>query len=248
MEKISSDQNQKFKNWKSLLEPKHLKKSDYFLASGEAWVKEIINQHSDKIKQVIIPESHEIEFENIDKSILLDNKLFKEIDIYGTKSPIALVKKPILEKWDQSNEAKGLELIIPLGDPSNMGALLRNAAAFGVKNIVLLKESCSPFHPKSVRASAGNLLNFNFSKGPSIHELKSESSLFCLDASGTNVASFRFPSNLRLLVGEEGPGIPAGLRRNAQCLSLPMEKQTESLNANFAASIVLYEHYKGKEK
>lgn len=247
MEKISSSSNQKFKHWSSLLSSKGLKKSEDFLVSGEAWLDELVNLHSDKLVSLIYPGGTESKYpKHENKSFVLDKELFNKIDEFGTKAPIGIFKKSELKSWHQAEKLEGFSLLCPLGDPSNLGALLRNAAAFEVKNIILLKESVSPFHPKTVRTAAGNIFNFQFFSGPSIHDLEASRDMFCLDAKGQSLSSFHYPKDFLLLVGEEGPGIPQSLRAEDQCLAIPMSQKVESLNAYFASSLVMYEYFKSK--
>lgn len=244
MEKITSSQNSKFKNWKKLLEPKLAKKLDYFLMSGSNWKREVLENNKSKILSVLHPEGS-LPLTELDEKLqfVLSNDLFSEMDLFGTKQSLFLIQKPKIETYDQSMTPRGLRLMLPLGEPSNMGALLRNAAAFGVKEVVLLKEACSPFHPKAVRAAAGQLFCFQYFSGPSIHELSPSKNRFFLDAEGNSIHDTNLPAHMELLVGEEGPGIPQAMRSAENILSIKTEANVESLNATFAASIAIYEHY-----
>ena len=133
-----------------------------------------------------------------------------------------------------------MELLVAVSEPSNLGAIIRSSVAFGVQKIILLKESASPFHPRSVRASAGNVLKMTYEIGPSILDL--DLSLQCqtlaLDMDGENLSSFQWPKNTFLLVGEEGRGIPKEMKFKK--LQIPIDVRVESLNAATAISIALY--------
>jgi TrmH family RNA methyltransferase len=244
MEKITSDANKKYKYWVSLTESKGLKKSEHFLLSGKNFVMEYIKNQATSIDCLLFREDMPVLEENF-KAFALERKLFSKLDIFGTDSFLAVIKKPELLKWDKEL-IKGLQVLLPLGDPQNMGSFLRNAAAFKANNIVLLKESCSPFHPKALRASAGNIRNFSFYEGPSISEIADLNleNLYCLDMNGKELNSHNLPENLLLLVGEEGPGVPQILRHKANTISIPMDNGVESLNASFSASLVCYEYFK----
>ena len=63
--------------------------------------------------------------------------------------------------------------------------------------------------------------------------------MVALDASGADLSTFNWPKNVRLLIGEEGQGLP----RNQflpHTVSIPMVTGMHSLNAVVAASIGLY--------
>jgi tRNA G18 (ribose-2'-O)-methylase SpoU len=131
---------------------------------------------------------------------------------------------------------QGLELLCPFGDPQNLGALVRTAYAFGVSRVVLLKEAAHPLLPKAIKASSGAILKIPLFFGPSIHQIQAPA--VALDLNGTPLNGKIWPQSLRLLLGEEGPGIPADFR--GERLTLPMKNPMESLNAAVAAGIVIY--------
>ena len=124
---------------------------------------------------------------------------------------------------------------MPLGDPSNLGALIRSAEAFGVSKVVLLEEAAHPFHPKAMRAASGATLRIPLYRGPALKDLKVE--MIALDLQGENIYEFQWPADFRFLVGEEGPGLAAA--EVPRRVSIPMQKNAESLNAVVAASVAL---------
>ena len=105
-----------------------------------------------------IPEKTDI------RKTILSPELFKELDVLGTKSPLLILSFKDFVVKDMNLEPKGLELVCPLGDPRNLGALVRSASAFTVREIILTKESTHPFLPHSVKASAGSVLLTRFTK------------------------------------------------------------------------------------
>ena len=179
--------------------------------------------------------------------ISLAKPIFDDLDVSGTHSPLLLTLTPEIGDADLSKAPEGLEILCALGDPSNVGALLRSAAAFGASKIVLLKECASPFHPKAVRAASASTLLTTLARGPSIRELPqlAEDSqlagpILALDMFGKNLGTYSWPKNARLLIGEEGQGVPACAA--FELLSIPMARDVESLNATVAASVALYSY------
>ena len=134
----------------------------------------------------------------------------------------------------------GCTLFVPFQDPSNVGAVIRSAAAFGVRRVVMLREAAHPFHHKSVRAAGSSILRISLLEGPSIRELeKTRAPLITLSPKGKNIARYKFPTTFGLLPGLEGPGFPDNLKR-ATPLAIPMEPGIESINAALATGIALY--------
>lgn len=239
MLQISSAANLLYKKLLGLTESKGLKKEGLFLLSGQQLVAEFLERPTLKVNS-------EIYCEGMNPSlppkarIFLSKDLFKELDVLGTHSPILVVEQPSLKTWDPNSRIKGLSLLTPLGDPANLGALLRSAEAFQVEKVVLLAEAANPFLPKSVKASAGSVTRIPMEKGPSARDLSSiDGNWVGLDMKGRKLPDFQWPSNAFLLVGEEGAGLPE--LPKIQKISVPTQ-HVESLNATVAASIALYDY------
>ena len=79
------------------------------------------------------------------KTTQLSTELFKELDVLGTKSPLLILTYNDFTLKNFSVPPRGLELVSPLGDPRNLGALIRSAAGFSANEIILTKESTHPF-------------------------------------------------------------------------------------------------------
>lgn len=244
---ISSKTNEHFRRWLDLSSARGIKKHKEFILMGEKLIQEFLKNPTYKVKAEIIHEELS-SLTPVTKSLQgqrlplykLSKALFNEIDVIGTHFNLLVLELPEFEALDLQRVPQGLELIAPLGDPSNMGALIRSAVAFGTKTLVLCEESCNPFHPKSLKASAGTILKINILKTGKFSDLVALSKdLYALDMVGENVASFPWPKNLRLAIGEEGPGF-SGIK-GLQRLSV-QTAQVESLNATVAASIALFSY------
>jgi TrmH family RNA methyltransferase len=134
-----------------------------------------------------------------------------------------------------------LELIVGLGDPANLGALLRSAEALGASRVVLTRECASPYLPKSLKASANSAFRMRLALGPSLREFKLNTA-FGLDMDGEDLAKFKWPKDAYLVLGEEGQGLP---ELNLKKLKIPMLGSVESLNATVAAAIALFTYRSG---
>ncbi|MEJ2475790.1 MAG: TrmH family RNA methyltransferase, partial [Desulfobacterales bacterium] len=104
---------------------------------------------------------------------------------------------------------------------------------------ILLAESAHPFHPRSLRSSGGTVMSIRLRQGPFLNELPADLPIIALSAEGTDIRNTVFPPSFGLLIGLEGPGLPAIWRRTARCI--PIRTAVESLNAAAAAAVALYE-------
>lgn len=237
---IAGRQNARFKKWLSLLESRAIKKEGLALVSGQKIIAEFAANERVHIKEFLLPPKGASPDLKI-PSVRLAGELFNELDVLGTKSPLAVVEAPALPEWNRQS-AKGLNLVIALSDPNNLGACLRSAEAMGVSQIVLTKECASPYLPRALKAASGSTFRLNLKTADSLKNLDlSESAAPCgLDMNGENIGDFDWPADVTLVVGEEGQGLPFDLPLRR--LKIPMQTSIESLNAVVAASIALYSY------
>src|SRR4029079_10387625 len=102
----------------------------------------------------------------------LADPLFEVLDTAGTHAPLLLVTVPAMPEWsEESPWPPGCTLFVPFQDPENVGAVIRSAAAFGVAQVVLLREEAPPFRPRATRAAGPAVLQVPLEAGPSIRDL-----------------------------------------------------------------------------
>jgi len=131
-------------------------------------------------------------------------------------------------------------------DPHNVGAILRNAAAFGVDCIIMPIDNSPEESGIIAKTSAGaievtpliyvtNLVSF-------IKEAKSKG-FWCYGADGEAKISAiqeKYPSKRIIIMGSEGKGMRKLVRDNCDVLiKIPTNGKIESLNVSCAAAIIL---------
>ncbi len=210
------------------------------LVPGQKVVRETLVQHAAQCLELIHRAGTPVPFPVPAHVTIyaLSTPLFEKIDLFGTGAPILICEVPPLPSADLDARPRGLEILCPFGDPANVGALIRTAVAMGVERVILLKESAHPYHPKAIRAASGTMFKVSLVQGPSIRDLPEPATWVTLDVQGESLPTFQWPEDVRLLVGEEGPGLPplpSGTR-----LAVPMTDSVESLNAVVAAGMALY--------
>lgn len=238
---ITSDSNKSFRRLKSLLKTQGIKKHGQFLVSGHKVILELFESESYEIIELVACPVHLKRHDDLlelGPSIkMLETSLYKELDVFKTRRPLALLRTPEIKTWDRA-DPNNCEVICSLGDPKNLGALIRNCDAFGVEKIILTEESAFPFHPKSVRASSGSFTRVEFQSGPALKDI--EKPVIGLDLNGQTLTSYDWPKNCFLAIGEEGPGLPNLL--NVERISIPTSPRVDSLNASVALGIALYDY------
>ncbi len=146
-----------------------------------------------------------------------------------------------------------------VGDPGNVGAVLRSAHAFGASCVALGRGCADPHSAKAVRASMGAIFSVALARVSGVGELPGERVALLADAPeplrGPGDASLAVRGGvaasvqaqpLTLLIGAERDGLPAEVvaacERSAR---IPIvgasSSKVDSLNAAMAATVALYE-------
>jgi 16S rRNA (guanine(527)-N(7))-methyltransferase RsmG len=239
---IESEDNAIFKKLKKILTGRGIKKHETALLSGRKTIGDVMRSSPALCEAWINTTQQEpppLELPDHAAWYQLTPQLFKTIDAFGTDAPLLLIRTPAIPSWrSEEGLPQGCSLLLPFQDPENVGTAIRSAVAFGVHNIILLGECAHPYHPRSLRASGGAVLQARLLAGPSIRDLPDSIPIIPLSAEGADISGFVFPESFGLLPGIEGPGLPEHFRKNA--LSIPMPGRVESLNAAAATAIALY--------
>jgi tRNA G18 (ribose-2'-O)-methylase SpoU len=139
-----------------------------------------------------------------------------------------------------------LAVLESLNDFENLGALFRNAAAFGVDTVLLDPHCADPLYRRSVRVSMGHVLQVPFAvlPGPWPHslELLRERGINLLAltpaADAVPLRDVTPPDRWAVLLGAEGPGLTAAAIAQAdQAVRIPMAGGVDSLNVATAAAV-----------
>ena len=151
-------------------------------------------------------------------------------------------------------KSESLVLLESVRDPSNVGAIIRSAAAIGIDRLILSADCADIYHPKAVRASMGTLFNQRIDRvgdlAATIGEMKeSGRRVFAaaLDERALTLGQFEIVSGDAVVIGNEGHGLSGEVvAACSNSVIIPMSGRAESFNAAVAASILMWEFAKGK--
>jgi len=139
--------------------------------------------------------------------------------------------------------------LIGLSNHDNVGGCFRNAAAFGVDAVALDETCCDPLYRKSIRVSSGAALSIPYAHAGRGDDMVTEllrSGFACWSltpSGGEPLQSVAPPSRLALLLGAEGPGLPAELMDRTRRVTIPIAPGFDSLNVATAGAIALAHVY-----
>lgn len=143
-----------------------------------------------------------------------------------------------------------LVLVCPaVQDPTNLGSIIRTAAAMGASALLLGSECADPFSRRVLRVSMGSVLFLPLRESPDLvgdvvalrEQQGFEVLATVLDENATPLEQVARPRRLALVLGSEGHGLDERwLQLCPQQITLPMRAGIDSLNVSIAAAVFLY--------
>lgn len=154
------------------------------------------------------------------------------------------------ETWVEGLAADELIVGCPeMTDPENVGLVMRTAAAFGVRRMLVGTASADPLGRRALRLSMGAALKLRLLRTSrfteSLERLRHEQGVrvaaAVCDPAAEPPEAFARTGRRLLLLGNESRGLPDELERLADDrVSIPIASDIDSLNVTAAATILLY--------
>ena len=136
-------------------------------------------------------------------------------------------------------------LLEGIQDAGNVGAILRSAAAFGIKVAILGRGCADAWSPKVLRAAMGAHFSLRIAESTDLAAAIGEfgGKIICtVPRGGTLLAAADLAGRIGWLFGAEGQGVSDALAaRAALKVTISMPGGAESLNVAAAAAICFYE-------
>ncbi len=248
---ITSRDNARVKRWAKLVRDTRLRREENrALVEGPHLVAEAIKAGLEPLALLVSesglakPEIHELAAKR--QPVVLSDAVFKAVADAGTPPGIAAeIAIPRIRAKGSCVFLEGVQ------DPSNVGAIVRTAAAFGVGEVVLDRGCADAWGPKALRGGMGGHFRLGIRQGVDLgEELQTfDGTLVCtVLADGVPLRQGELKGRLGWIFGGEGRGISEPvLRRAALRVMIPMRPETESLNVAAAAAICLYEVFSRTE-
>lgn len=172
-------------------------------------------------------------------------------DLFDYASPMQNSPGPLFcVAIPEAKEPETLQHVLVLEtvqDPGNVGTVVRTANAFGIDAVILVGACADLYQPKTVRASMGAI----FRQRVLTMELDALCALLkrhelplygaALDEHALDIRTLSL-QHAALAVGSEGRGLSVELlARCEEKVIIPMNPDSESLNAAVAASVLMWE-------
>lgn len=162
----------------------------------------------------------------------------------NSPGPLFTVKIPAQDAGAPIKNAVVLETV---QDPGNVGTVIRTANAFGLGAVILTGECADLYNPKTVRSTMGAIFRQRVLTvdAEGLECLLERNSLPLYGAAlhrDSALLTAIDVKNAAVAVGSEGKGLSERLLSLCdKTLFIPMQPDSESLNAAVAASVIMWE-------
>jgi len=185
--------------------------------------------------------------ESAARTLVVPTALFKGLS--GLESPAEIGAELTLPAASAIDANAASVVLDRLQDAGNVGAILRSAAAFGVRQVLAIKGTAALWSPKVLRAGQGAHFGLRLVEGLAADDLAQLAVPMVATSSHTEHVLHRvaLPRPCAWVMGHEGQGVsPALMARCALTVGIPQPGGEESLNVAAAAAICLYESERQK--
>jgi len=172
--------------------------------------------------------------------------------VRSTSRIVALAERPQFD--DARLYGGGAPLIVvavDVQDPGNLGAIVRVAEAGGATGVVAAGRSADPFGWKALRGSMGSALRLPIVVREHADQAVADARrhgcrvIATAPRDGQSLFGVNLKTPTAVLIGGEGPGLPAALIDAADDrVTIPMQSPVESLNTAVTAALIVYEAHR----
>lgn len=242
MERITSLQNNRIKQWMKLRQKKERDRTGLFLAEGEHMTQEALQ--AGRVKTLITDLDDPV-FE-VPETVYVTEPVMKKLSesVSGTHY-IAVCRKPDPEVTSYNR----LLLLDGIQDPGNIGTMVRTAVSFGFNAVWCSPDTCDIYNEKALRSTQGAVFHIPviYASLPDvIVQLKREDVSVIASAlrNAEEMSAIAASERMAFIIGSEGQGVSQKCLDSAdRILKIEMDG-FESLNAGVAAGIIMYTYRK----
>ena len=231
-----------------------------FVAEGEKVVRRLLESKF-SVVSVLLPEKWRQELAPLLESrpehihvFVAEKALLETLTGFSMyQGLLAVGKVPVMatlaEVITRSPQPRLLVAADGLSSAENLGALVRNCAAFSAQALIVGETCSSPFLRRAVRSSMGTVFQMPIVETTSLvqalRDLR-EQGIRCVaahpHADGRTLSQASFTGDCCIVFGSEGYGIsPDVLAACDDAAAIPMPATVDSLNVGSAAAAFLYE-------
>jgi tRNA G18 (ribose-2'-O)-methylase SpoU len=247
--------------YRTMRRPLEHREQGIFVAEGEKVVRRLLESDF-PVVSVLLPQKWVADYEPLlrarpetDIPVFVTEKPFLEklvgFSMYQGVLAVGKIppRRPLAEILERAGKPRLFVAIEGLSNAENVGAVVRNCAAFHAHGLIVSETSSSPFLRRAVRNSMGTVFDLPVIETDNLvatlRELRSHGVHLVAahpHVNGRTLSQANFTGDTCLIFGSEGAGIaPAVLELMDDTAAIPMPPKVDSLNVGAAAAVFLYE-------
>jgi tRNA G18 (ribose-2'-O)-methylase SpoU len=255
--RIADPADPRIEVYRDIRERDLIRRHGHFIAEGRTVLQVLVAQHRYPVHSLLVLENRLAGIADLIGSLPLDVPVFCATQAAMDAIAGFHMHRGILAAARIPQEAAHLPKAFPsdwttvlllsaISNHDNMGAIFRNAAAFGVDAVVLDPQCCDPLYRKAVRVSVGGVLRVPFFRAPSMQVAvagldRNGFAIAALSPVGTtDISAWQPAPRQALVLGSEGHGLPDEWLQRLETLSIEMAPGFDSLNVATAGAIALH--------
>ncbi len=161
----------------------------------------------------------------------------------------AMRRKPLLSTEEICTGAQRIAVLEEVMNPTNVGAIIRSAAALNMDAVLLTKGCSNPLYRRAIRVSMGTVFQIpwtfvgdNWSE--ELHKLGFKTAAMALrnDTVSIDDETLHKEEKLAIVLGTEGEGLAAETIESCDyTVKIPMSHGVDSLNVAAASAVAFWE-------
>ena len=231
-----------------------------FVAEGEKVVRRLLESRFEVVS-VLLPEKWLTELKpllegrsELIEAFVAEKQLLETLTGFSMYQGLLAVGKvpariSLEELIAKSSQPRLFAAVDALSSAENLGALVRNCAAFGAHGLIVGETSSSPFLRRAVRSSMGTIFELPIVEATRLVQVivdLRKAGVRCIaahpHAEGRTLPQGNFSDDCCIVFGSEGMGISQEvLALCDDAVAIPMAVKVDSLNVGSAAAVFLYE-------
>ena len=262
---LTSSRNPRIKAIRALSQRKKRRKTGLFFAEGIRLAGEAVQTGADIETLVVAPELLRSDFgrDTVQRAeqdgvevLYVSAEVFQTLSRKDGPQGLGAV---VRQRWtvlddigvDDSTPDKTLGWVVleDVGNPGNLGSILRTCEAVGASGVILLGDTADPYDPASVRGSMGSIFTQRVVRTAleSLINWRNKTDLPMVGASDAATVDYReagYAPPVLLCLGSEQHGLSeTHLAACDQIVRIPMVGRADSLNLAVAAGVLLYDAF-----
>jgi RNA methyltransferase, TrmH family len=257
-QEITSKDNEKIKHLKKLGAKKYREEFGEFLVENFTIIKdatlagvkplaifatsEFVEKNELELEGIILDTKVESYFE-------IDNKINKQFS--NLKNPSGICAVYEIKEGRKLETDKHIVYLNSIGDPGNLGTILRSAIAFDLKTIVLDETCADPYNYKSINSAKDAIFKVDIIFDENLEilkKIKKEMKIVSTKMDGDkDISKLDSKKPFCIVLGDESRGVDDDITKlSDEFVKIKISKDIESLNVASAGAIIFYSIYSTK--